>query len=198
MRDPNDILHGSSSEDENEDEGDSPDYFDQHTADILFSPGKLSTIRIPHPLPAQIIRLWQQFVAAVNPLCKLLHEPTTYNAVLEATGDLTRIPKNFEALLFAIYALAAFTMEEEECEAIFNGEKKEAIVERYTFATRLAFQRVGLLRSADMMVVQAFVIHLVSRRGFTSRALLANACSFSFERASIPGFCGSTPGLPYD
>lgn len=133
-----------------------------YSADILFSPGKSSSIRVPHPPQEVVSRLWKAFTESVNPLCKVVHVPTTYATLADAMINPAHMPRNLEALLFCIYALSVSTLEPAECDRLFNGEKQNQIIERFILGSRLAFQRAGLLRSSDTMLVQAFVLHLVS------------------------------------
>jgi hypothetical protein len=56
----------------------------------------------------------------VNPLSKIVHAPTAQCQVLEATGNITSIPQNVEALLFSIYTGAITSLNDGECEAMMG------------------------------------------------------------------------------
>ena len=159
---------------------------------VLSSTGPI-TFKVQHPMSSQIIRLWQIFVDAVNPLCKIVHEPTTYNAILAATADLSNVPRNLEALMFSIYAIAVYTLDNRECEALF-GEKRSTVLARYQLGTRLALQRASLLKCTDKTTLQAFVIYLVGPPACCDPAL--TPCSSACAQPSIPASYGSTPAWP--
>ncbi len=114
-----------------------------------------------HPNPGQIFRLWQTFLDNVNPLIKVIHVPTVQQQLLEASENLEDVSKSMEALMFAIYSLAAISMSNIECESIF-GETKNALITRYRNATRYALIAADFITTSDLVVLQAFVLFLVS------------------------------------
>ncbi|MCJ1437531.1 hypothetical protein MMC27_006918 [Xylographa pallens] len=120
----------------------------------------LSTL---HPSPLQIFRLWQSYLDNVHPLTKLLHAPTMQHQVLEASTDPTSIPKNVEALLFAIYTVAVASLSDAECQSTM-GEPKAVLYARYAAATEQAMVKADFLRSADFTILQAFVLLLLAMR----------------------------------
>ena len=114
-----------------------------------------------HPQPVHVFRLWQTFLDNVNPLSKILHAPTTQQLILEIAGDLDNVSKGVEALLFAIYAAATGSLSNLECENMF-GEARSTLLARYRLGTQQALIRAEFLRSSQLMILQAFVIFLVS------------------------------------
>ena len=64
-----------------------------------------SNLRCLHPDPIQIFKLWQAYLANINPLVKVLHAPTVQQLISDACVDLDGIARDVEALLFAIYCL---------------------------------------------------------------------------------------------
>lgn len=119
-------------------------------------------LRSLHPQPTQIFLLWQAFVDNVNPMVKILHVPTAQKAVLNAMADLDHVSKGMEALLFGIYVMAVTSMEEGECQSTLQ-ESKAFALKRFRAASQQALRAAGLLKTGDMMVLQAFVLFLVSR-----------------------------------
>ena len=81
--------------------------------------------------------------------------------ISEASSDLDNVSKALEALMFAIYAVAVSSMTEEECQRTI-GEAKLTLLDRYTFATHQALLRAKFLKTSDIVVLQAFVLFLVS------------------------------------
>ncbi|MCJ1380351.1 hypothetical protein MMC17_003454 [Xylographa soralifera] len=143
-----------------------------------------------HPPPLQIFRLWQSYLDNVHPLSKLLHAPTMQHQVLEASTDPASIPKNIEALLFAIYTSAVVSLSNAECESIM-GEPKAVLSARYASATEQAMVRADFLRSADFTILQAFVLLLlVMRRKYHRNTL--------FILTGVAGRIGQAIGVHRD
>ena len=105
--------------------------------------------------------LWQIYRQNVDPLTKVVHCPSLQVAIQKAILDLSSLPKGFEALLFAIYSAAVVTLENHECERRF-GESRKVLLSRYRLATRMALSRAKFMSSNNLVVLQAFLIHLVS------------------------------------
>lgn len=91
----------------------------------------------------------------------MLHAPSVQQQLLDATSNLDEIPKNLEALMFAIYAMATVAMTDEACMKLF-GEERFVVLQRFQADTRQALQNAEYLRSSDLVVLQAFVLLLVS------------------------------------
>lgn len=66
-----------------------------------------------------------------------------------------------EALLFAMYCAAVTTLAPENCLEIFQ-EEKDSLLTKYRHGAEMAFANADLFTSADMMLLQALVIFLVS------------------------------------
>ena len=153
-----------SSEDEDTESGASPYTMDPQGGDLLlgYSTGGMDLIH-QHPNPYQGFRLWQAFLDNVNPLTKIIHAPTMQQEFLEATGNLDNVSRAMEALMFAIYSSAVYSMDSAECELI-TGESQSVMLTRMQCATRDALIRAGLLKSSNLMVLQAFMLFLMSMR----------------------------------
>jgi hypothetical protein len=129
---------------------------------LLFGVQTSSTIlRSLHPTPIQIFKLWQTYLDNVNPLAKLFHAPTVQQLVLSASGDLDEIPRNLEALLFGIYSVSAESLTSSECISLL-GESKSTALQRFKTGAQWALGNANLLTSSDVMVLQAFVLFIVS------------------------------------
>lgn len=107
--------------------------------------------------------LWQIFLQKINPLSKVIHAPLVQNQVIEASRDFNSISKPSVALLFAIYSAALLGMKDEECQTQLN-ESKKTLMNRYFSATQQALASASFMKSRNIIVLQAFVIHLVSNR----------------------------------
>ncbi|EXJ90761.1 hypothetical protein A1O1_03865 [Capronia coronata CBS 617.96] len=122
-----------------------------------------NSIQQLHPSSDQIFSLWQIFLDNINPLTKFVHQPTLQETLLQATSNLDNLPRGLEALLFSIYNAAVFSMEDDECEMKF-GETRKTLLARYRHATRKALARARFMGTSDIMVLQAFVLYILSMR----------------------------------
>lgn len=114
-----------------------------------------------HPSAIQIFQLWQVYLDNVNPILKICHAPSLQVRIVGAGTNLARIPGPLEALMFSMYLIAVRSMSDEEVQRTL-GESKSAILDRYYQATQQALVNVGFMRSNDLMVLQAFLLCLVS------------------------------------
>lgn len=106
--------------------------------------------------------LWQAFLQNVNPLSKLIYAPLVQEQVVEASRDLSAIPQASVALLFAIYAAAVMSLNEDECLNKME-EPRSTLLNRYLSATQQALIEVDFIQSTGLVVLQAFIIFLVSQ-----------------------------------
>lgn len=158
-----DILPVSSEDEDTDDRTFDSTTMDPHGGDLLlgYSPNS-EDLRSQHPEPMQAFRLWQAFLDNVNPLTKVIHAPTMQQHLLEATGNPDDMSKATESLLFAIYSCAVYSMSNSECEKV-TGEAKSVVLTRYQCAARQALISAGLLKTSNIMVLQAYTLFLVSR-----------------------------------
>lgn len=111
------------------------------------------------------MKLWKTHVENVEPICKVLHIPSTSRMVDIASKHPAMASKANECLLFAIYHFAVFSMTEDGCVKEF-GELRAILVQRYHFATRQALVNASFLKTTDMAILQALVLFLLSCRYF--------------------------------
>ena len=159
-----DILPVSS---EDEEDSDPPPYprelsMDPNGADLLLGCSSTSAgLRHQHPDPIQGFRLWQAFLDNVNPVTKLIHAPSVQQTILEAMGNLNEVPKATESLMFAIYASAVCSLSNLECEGIIGDSRSVALI-RFQSAAKQALVNACLLKTSNMVVLQAYMLFLVS------------------------------------
>lgn len=165
FQNPNELLMDSESSDDEESEvvRQRPIELSQAYEEdiILGSAPKITNISALHPDPPTMRRLWAIYLTNVDPLIKITHVPTTEALIFEAAKDISSISRSTEALLFAIYACATTSMDDEGCRKEFGQEKKRYLT-RWLGASRLALANSRLLRTSEFMVLQAFVLYLVS------------------------------------
>lgn len=128
---------------------------------IFLSEGTDASVEDYRPSPAHAFRLWQTYLDKVNPLTKIIHVPSVQPKLVEATTDPSSIPKNVEALLFSIYVMGVVAMNERECQLQLGCGKEEAY-QRFSTGCRIALMRVGILKTYDLVVLQALVLYFVS------------------------------------
>lgn len=116
-----------------------------------------------HPSPQDAMKLWTEYVENVEPLCKVLHVPTTTRMVERLSQQPTTASKPQECLLFAIYHFAIFSMTEEDCVREF-GQLQPALLTKYQRAIRQALVNASWLKTTAILVMQAYVLFLVAVR----------------------------------
>ncbi|KAK1756545.1 putative C6 transcription factor [Echria macrotheca] len=116
-----------------------------------------------HPAHATALALWQIHAENVEPLCKILHIPTTAAMVERVSQRPDTALKTEECLLFAIYHFAVFSMTDTDCLARLN-QHRSPLLERYHFAARQALANAAFLRTTNMSILQALVLFLMATR----------------------------------
>ncbi|CAM1511928.1 Fc.00g094410.m01.CDS01 [Cosmosporella sp. VM-42] len=116
-----------------------------------------------HPTQSNAMTLWKTHVQRVEPLCKILHIPSTLKIVEMASQQPATSSKSDECLLFAIYHFAVFSMTDEECVTTL-GQSRAALMQKYHFATRQALVNASFLRTTEMSILQSLVLFLLPCR----------------------------------
>ena len=116
-----------------------------------------------HPPTEHIHQMWQIFIDNVDPLTKIVHVPSLQPAIQRATTDIERIPRSFEALMFAIYTAAVMSLKDEDCKRRLS-EHRDTLLSRYTSATKSALTRAKFMGTSSLVVLQAVVLHLFTVR----------------------------------
>lgn len=107
--------------------------------------------------------LWQTFLDNVNPLVKLFHAPSVQQLILEASSSLDSVSSNTEALMFAIYLCAVTSLGDEDCERIM-GQSRSMLIARFSNAAQQAFVNAEILKTSNLIVLQAFTLFLLAMR----------------------------------
>ncbi|KAL5115318.1 hypothetical protein ACEQ8H_006763 [Pleosporales sp. CAS-2024a] len=172
FRDTKEILDDSS----DQDDADictnvSLEQFHPQGTDIFFGTAtSQSALRPLHPDPVQIFKLWQRYLDNINPLVKLFHAPTVQLLISFGSGNLDEIPRNLEALLFGIYCIALESMADSDCISVLGASKYSAR-KRFRAGAQLALVNASLMKTSDMMVLQAFVLFILSLHNFDARII---------------------------
>jgi hypothetical protein len=108
-------------------------------------------------------RLCDIFFHNVDPLFKILHRPSI-QAFLKDGKPYLDYEQDHQApatLASAIYLCAVCTLNEVECQSMFNASKK-IIVAEFQKETEVALARADFVTTNDLTVLQAYIISLVS------------------------------------
>lgn len=151
---PKDAIDEYSSDDDDDTLADESNEF------VLGLTPSSNAVQHLHPTTDNIFKLWQVFLDNFNPMTKIVHYPSLQEQLVKATTDLENIPKGLEAMMFTIYNCAVSSLDESECEKMF-GEARKSLLSRYRHGTRRALARARFLGTADLMVLQAFVLYVV-------------------------------------
>ncbi|KAJ9149031.1 C6 zinc finger domain-containing protein [Pleurostoma richardsiae] len=127
--------------------------------------GSTTSVTEFHPSAIQIFQLWQIYLNNVNPLLNITHTPTLQGQIIEAGANLSKISKPLEVLMFSIYFIAITSMPEDEVQSTFD-EDKNHLISKYHHATQQALINAGFMRSPDFMVLQAYLMYLLSVRQY--------------------------------
>ncbi|RJE24967.1 Transcription factor [Aspergillus sclerotialis] len=130
---------------------------------LLFGSASKYSLASAHPNPVHVFKLWQVFLENVNPLTKIIHAPTMQQRILSASGDLSSVPEDLEALMFAIYCAALTSLSDNEVLQTF-AETRSKLLAVYRDGAQKALVNARFLRTSSMVVLQALVIFILSSR----------------------------------
>lgn len=125
--------------------------------------GTTRSLRHCHPSAADAMTLWRIHTQNVEPICKVLHVPTV-SSMIEATSAHPHFAsRSDECLLFAIYHFAIVSMDDEDCQKMFN-QSRASLRARYHNALKQALVNAAFLKTTQTPVLQAFLLYLLSSR----------------------------------
>ncbi|RAK97946.1 putative C6 transcription factor [Aspergillus ibericus CBS 121593] len=116
-----------------------------------------------HPTHQEAMQLWAAYINNVEPLCKVLHIPTTGKMIEAVSRQPNTASKAQECLLFSIYYFAVFSMADEDCVSSF-GQSRSTLMAKYQFALRQSLVNASWLKTTEMPVMQAYVLFLIAMR----------------------------------
>lgn len=162
---------------------------------FVFSGRQLSTTRY-HPPTIHIFQLWQIYIDNINPLLKITHIPSIQGQIIQASSNLENAPKNIEALMFGIYAMALTSLDDAEVEKMYNRSKKD-ILGQFFEGLQQALVNAGFMRGNDFVSLQAYVLYLVRYTTHPTHSSLINLHSTPMltSQARHSMVCRSPPSL---
>lgn len=119
--------------------------------------------RLPHPPMEAILQLWQVFIDNVDPLTKIVHVPSLQPAIQKAATRPSEMPRNFQALMFAIYSTAINSLKDDPCKQAF-GQSRQTLLTHYISNTKIALARANFMSTTSLVVLQALALHIFSIR----------------------------------
>lgn len=125
--------------------------------------GRCQTLTHHYPSHQDAMKLWVTHVENVEPLCKILHIPTTTKMVETIFQRPSMASKADECLLFVIYHFAVFSMSDEACVLEF-GQSLVELISKYQHAVWQALLNASWLKTTEMPIIQACVLFLISIR----------------------------------
>lgn len=116
-----------------------------------------------HPSHADAMQLWKMHAENVEPICKVLHIPSTAKLVESVSKYPEIASKTEECLLFAIYLCATYSVSAEECNKKFR-QDRSTMMQSFNLAVRQTLVNASFLRTTEISVLQAFYLYLLSSR----------------------------------
>lgn len=150
-----------------------------------------------HPSHENAMKLWRTHVENVEPLCKILHVPSTTKMVDEVSRQPSTATRAQECQLFAIYHFAVYTMPDEDCLQLLSQPRSDLLV-KYEHAMRQALVNASWLKTTDMAVLQTLILFLMSGRGYIDPHTFWMLTGIAVRIAQRMGLHrdGETLGLP--
>ncbi|KAG9560067.1 hypothetical protein KCU60_g18913, partial [Aureobasidium melanogenum] len=143
--------------------------------DAFLSPGPdfivpSSNLFFPDPVTAYFLpprhvadRLITQYLNAVHPVARLVHQPTfesQYNLFWSNLSNGTITPAPIQAILFAAMFSAAVSLSDDAA-ASFSEMSKHSLVDRLREMTEFMLSRANLLRTTKVDTMQAFIMYML-------------------------------------
>lgn len=125
--------------------------------------GSCQTLAHYHPSHREAMKLWVTYVENVEPLCKILHIPTTTKMVETVSQRPSVASEADECLLFVVYHFAVFSMSDEACVLEF-GQSRIELMSKYQHAVWQSLVNASWLKTTEMPIIQACVLFLISIR----------------------------------
>ncbi|KAJ3479025.1 hypothetical protein NLG97_g8424 [Lecanicillium saksenae] len=116
-----------------------------------------------HPAMHCLQALKDIFVDRVDPLMKMMHMPTFWPVVLQATERGEEVSRPMDAAVFCFYFATMSVIEEKECEKLFR-ESKKTLLAKYRAIARHTLKRARLLSTSSPMTLRAFCLFLMGLR----------------------------------
>lgn len=134
---------------------------DPLSAAVLQSPKR--SLLVMHPTVQNAKLLWRAYLENCEPLCKIVHVPSTTTIVEAALNDPAQCSSAHESLLFALYHFAVFSSTDSFCSETL-GMSRDSLLHTYDLACRQALVNADWLQTTELSVLQALLLYLIPTR----------------------------------
>lgn len=114
-----------------------------------------------HPTLEESNLLCKLFFESVNPFIRVLHQAYFGRELDRYRRGSIDTPREFEALLFAIYSLTINSLRPEVVQRAFSSSK-DALLARYQYAGQSALANVHFFKTDKIHTMQALIHYLVN------------------------------------
>lgn len=123
----------------------------------------LNPAEFPFQDRASMSQLCKVYLRNVDPVIKILHRPSLSKWMLDGDRYLgySEDHISIQALESAVCYVAANTLSDAQCRAMFR-TSKSTMVSTYRRQCEVAIDRAGLLTTRCRVILQSFVLYLVS------------------------------------
>jgi hypothetical protein len=137
-------------------------FFSSDDALLFCSSNTGSDLVALHPNQIHIFKIWQVYLDNLNPLLKVTHTPTLQGRIIDAASNVANIDPPLEALMFSIYCVSIFSLDDAECQKLF-AEGREQLLSKYQLGAREALLRCSFLKTESRECLTALHLYLVRR-----------------------------------
>lgn len=114
-----------------------------------------------HPPPTEITVLWNKYLKNVHPLVMIFFDWETEVIVRKASQDPTGLTQGEQALIFAIYFISTLSLSDEESVNLLHDSRSQ-LLDRFQKAVESSLLIAEFVVTSDRLVLQAFMLYLVS------------------------------------
>ncbi|KKP05754.1 fungal specific transcription factor domain-containing protein [Trichoderma harzianum] len=193
-----DILDGSSSEQENDDQ----DHQDQggeatpssrlshNSRDFpIFSPSASSqSLQSLYPSSSDLLTIFDVFQENVDPVVHIFHRPTMRKTIAEVLPVLDRssLDRMTEVVVFSICYAALTSLNDADCQKLL-GEERRVLLSRYRYATEQSLSRARFLESQNLGILAALILFLLCLRRHDDSRLVSSLLGVVIRNAQAVG-----------
>jgi hypothetical protein len=169
-------MDGEANDDDEDDDSDFPGYLIREKAvkgawdtlfdnsDHLFFCSRNTDVDLAalHPNHIHIFKLWQVYLENFDPLLKVTHAPSLQARIINAASDIANIDAPLQALMFSIYCVSIFILDEKDCQKLFQAPRDE-LLSRYQLGAKEALLNCRFLITDNRDCLTALHFYLVIR-----------------------------------
>ncbi|KAL7906614.1 fungal-specific transcription factor domain-containing protein [Trichoderma velutinum] len=193
-----DILDGSSSEQENDDQEQQDQgstatpssRFSHSSRDFpIFSPSATSqSLQSLYPTSSDLLTIFDVFQENVDPVVHIFHRPTMRKTVTEVLPllDGSSLDRMTEVVVFSICYAALTSLNDADCQKLLR-EERRVLLSRYRYATEQSLSRARFLESQNLGVLAALILFLLCLRRHDDSRLVSSLLGVVIRNAQAVG-----------